>query len=95
MTKDEKKALLKQWKAKQEKKYILKKPEARSLFKYINKGLDKAPCDDTLKLTREWLAKKYDGDSEKIEAVISELDEDGGCCDCEVLMNCYERYELE
>ena len=27
------------------------------------------------------------------EAVLAEIEEMGGYCDCEVLMNCYEDYE--
>lgn len=32
---------------------------------------------------------------EQHEAVLAEIEEMGGYCDCEVLMNCYEEYEEE
>ena len=28
------------------------------------------------------------------EAILSELEDMGGYCDCEVVMNCYEDYQL-
>lgn len=31
---------------------------------------------------------------EKIESVIAEMTEMGGYCNCEVLMNCYEKYDI-
>ena len=95
MTKEEKKALLKQWKVSQQKKYILKKAEAKSLFNYLHKKLADCDCDHTLKYSLEWLKKKYDGNDERIAEIMEELNADGGFCDCEVLLNCYERYELE
>lgn len=33
-------------------------------------------------------------EEEKIESVIAEMKEMGGYCDCEVLMNCYEKYDI-
>ncbi len=32
---------------------------------------------------------------EKRAAVLAEIREMGGYCDCEVLMNCYEKYDIE
>ena len=32
---------------------------------------------------------------EKKEGILAEMRDMGGYCDCEVLLNCYERYELE
>ena len=32
---------------------------------------------------------------EKKAGILDEIKEMGGYCDCEVLLNCYERYELE
>ncbi len=31
---------------------------------------------------------------EKIESVITEMKEMGGYCDCEVLLNCYEKFDI-
>ena len=93
LSKEEKKAMLKAYKEKQNKKYILKKREAKSLFGYITKQLSKSDCDHSLRYTQEWLEEKYDEKTR--ELVIGEIQEDGGYCDCEVLMNCYERYEID
>ena len=94
LTKEEKKAMLKTYKEKQNKKYILKKREVKSLFNYISKELSTAECDHTLKNTQAWLEKKYE--DEKIrQLAIGEIKDDGGYCDCEVLLNCYERYEID
>ncbi len=95
MDKNDKKALLRAWKEKQKKPYILKKSNAQSLFRYLGKCLEKELCDHTLRHTNAWLQKKYPGNQEIISQVLVEIQEDGGHCDCEVLMNCYERYELE
>lgn len=94
LTKEEKKAMLKAYKEKQNKKYILKKKDVKSLFNYIAKQLSVAECDHTLKHTQAWLEKKYE--DEKIrQCVIDEIKDDGGYCDCEVLLNCYERCEID
>lgn len=95
MDKNEKKAMLRAWREKQKKTYLLKKPQAKSLFNYLHKSLDKAPCDHTLCHTKEWLQKKYPDQVDLINQALQEMQEDGGFCDCEVLLNCYERYELE
>ncbi len=93
MDKNEKKALLQAWKAKQNKAYILNKSNAKSLFGYIEKCLDKAPCNHTLCHTMKWLRKKYPTEDEIVNQILSEIQEDGGYCDCEVVLNCYEHYE--
>lgn len=95
LSKDQKKAMLRAYKEKQNKKYILKKAEAKSLFSFLRKKLSENTCDHTLRFSEEWITKKFSEDTGKINAVIRELQEDGGYCDCEVLLNCYERYELE
>lgn len=94
LSKEEKKALIKAYMAKQNKKYVLKKNEAKSLFNYITKQISNVGCDHTLKHTEAWLAKKFE-DEDKRQLVLKEIAEDGGFCDCEVVMNCYERYDLE
>ena len=94
MSKEDKKALLRQWREKQKKVYVLKKRDAKSLFSYISHQLEKAPCDHTLTHARAWLARKFEDEAIR-EAVLRELEEDGGGCDCEVILNCYERYELD
>ncbi len=93
LSKEEKKALLKAYEEKQNKKYLLKKKDAKSLFNYISKQLSAGGCDHTLQYTEAWLAKNYEDEAIRQQA-LNEIREDGGYCDCEVLLNCYERYEL-
>ena len=76
------------------KAYILKKREAKSLFTHITRQLAKTPCDHTLTHARAWLEKKFP-DGARHDAIIREWQEDGGGCDCEIILNCYERYELD
>lgn len=94
LTKEQKKALMNAWKEKQKKAYILKKREAKSLFTHITRQLAKTPCDHTLTHARAWLEKKFP-DGARHDAIIREWQEDGGGCDCEIILNCYERYELD
>lgn len=93
LSKEEKKALLKKWKAAQNKKYMLSKTKVRSLFHYLELQLSKTACDHSLRFTEQWLEKNLP--PEKTEGVIAEIREMGGYCDCEVLLNCYEKYDIE
>ncbi len=83
----DKKALKDAWKTSQQKEYILTNDEANDLLDYLEEIEE---CDHTLKHTKAWLAENIEED--KIEAVLQELEEMGGYCDCEVAMNCYEDY---
>lgn len=94
LSKEQKKALLNAWKEKQKKVYILKKRDAKSLFSYLNRQLAKTACDHTLTHAQTWLEKKYPDEAQR-EAILREWQEEGGFCDCEILLNCYERYELD
>ena len=93
LTKEQKKELLRNWRAEQKKKYPLNKTNARRLFSHLRKELSKLPCDHTLKHTEQWIDAHCP--PEKKEGILEEIREMGGYCDCEVLLNCYERYELE
>mgnify|MGYP001128463349 CR=1 FL=1 len=92
LSKEEKKALLKKWKISQHKNYILTKKEAEILLNYLDEILENTPCDNTLRFTKQWLQTNLP--AEKIEGVLAEMRVMGGYCDCEVLMNCYEEYNL-
>ncbi len=94
LSKEEKKALLRAYEEKLNKKYILKKRDVKSLFGHITKQLSKDGCNHTLKYTEAWLAKKYEDENIR-QQILAEIREDGGYCDCEVILNCYERYELD
>ncbi len=91
LTKEEKRAMKKAWKEGQKKTYILKKKDVSKLFDYLESELEKNPCDHTLKNTEEWVEKHHE---KKAAAIMQEIRDMGGYCDCEVVMNCYEKYEL-
>ena len=93
LSKQKKKELMRKWKAEQSKKYILNKTSVRKLFAFLKKELSTEPCDHSLKKTETWIDAHCP--PEKKESIIREITEMGGFCDCEVLLNCYERYELE
>lgn len=65
---------------------------ARELFEYLEEQLDNSCCDHTLRYTEQWL--KDNISQEMIESVITEITDMGGYCDCEVLLNCYEDYDI-
>ncbi len=60
------------------------------LFDFLNKKLSEYGCDDSLKLTTEFLQQKC---VEKINETESWLQENGGYCDCEVLYNIEEMFD--
>lgn len=93
LTKEEKKAMLKRWKNQQNRKYVISKAKAVKLFRFLSEQLEEQGCDETLKLTKSWLEENVP--TEKQNAVLSEIKEMGGLCDCEVLLNCYERYDID
>ena len=93
LTKEQKKELLKKWKADQNRKYVLNKASVKRLFASLRKELSAEPCDHSLKKTEQWIDAHCP--PEKKESILREIAEMGGHCDCEVLLNCYERYELE
>lgn len=92
LSKQEKKDLLKKWKAEQDKKYCLSKAKVRQLFRFLEKQLRTTPCDHSLRHTEQWICEHCP--PEKKESILHEIREMGGFCDCEVLLNCYERYNL-
>ena len=94
LSKEQKKALLNAWKEKQKKVYILKKRDAKSLFSYITRQLAKTPCNHTLTHARTWLETKYPDEAQR-DAILHEWQEESGFCDCEIILNCYERYDLD
>ena len=73
--------------------YILSKENVQKLFAYLEEQMDACGCDHTLRSTEQWL--KDNISAELHENVIAELNDMGGYCDCEVLLNCYEDYDIE
>lgn len=92
LSKAEKKARAKAWKETQRKDYLLAKENVQELFEYLEEQLDNSCCDHTRHYTEQWL--KDNIPQELIESVIAEITDMGGYCDCEVLLNCYEDYDI-
>jgi len=72
---------------------VLNRDQALELFIYLENNLSHTDCDHTLHFTGLWLIDHFAPDV--CRAAIEEIQSMGGFCDCEVLMNCYEDYELD
>ena len=92
LSKEDKNTLEKAWKAAQSNDYILAEENVQELFEYLEEQLDNSYCNHTLHHTEQWL--KDNISKEMIESVITEITDMGGYCDCEVLLNCYEDYDI-
>ena len=69
--------------------YILNRKQIKSLMSHVSKQLGPClNCDGTLKHTQNWLNNNIPSD--KREAILEEIENDGGFCDCEVVLNCYQ-----
>ena len=93
LSKEEKKALQAKYTASVSKEYILTQAQVGDLFAFLDSQLEETPCNHTLQFTAQWLEENVN--TADIEAVLAEINEMGGYCDCEVLMNCYEEYDVE
>lgn len=93
MSKKQKKEALRAYKEKNKKNYYLSKEEVTELFQYLEEALEMVACDHTLKNTDNWLRENID-DEERCNHIRQEIKADGGYCDCEVLCNCYEEYDI-
>ncbi len=71
----------------------LRRDQVREMFIYVNARLAETGCDNTPRYTDLWLKEHLD--PEQYRAAVKEIQEVGGFCDCEVLMNCYEDYDLD
>ena len=70
----------------------LKKEEAESLMLYVDGCIAEDGCDHTTRFAEKWLNEHISPDRhEKIRAEIEDM---GGYCDCEVVCNCYEEYDI-
>ncbi|MGM8363197.1 DUF2695 domain-containing protein [Flavobacterium sp. ARAG 55.4] len=97
MDKEEKqrrKQILNELKQKQQEEFEQCLPMERKLFKnlfdYLDNHLEENGCDDTNKLTVQFLEKKK---LKNIEIILMWLAENGGYCDCEILANVEEKFE--
>ncbi|GAA4317353.1 DUF2695 domain-containing protein [Flaviaesturariibacter amylovorans] len=61
------------------------------LFDHLGEALEEEECDDTLRRTKTFLAEAGVADPKK---VVAWLMAHGGRCDCEVLANVEEKFEV-
>lgn len=78
--------------AQQKGAHLLTATQAADLFAYVEIRIQDQGCNHTRRFTQEWLDANIQPGQH--EAVLTELEDMGGFCDCEVLLNCYEDYEL-
>ncbi len=89
---DRSKMMKMEYKKQQRREHILSANEAASLMQYVELKLQYHTCKHNHRFTQEWLEKNVD--FMKHDAILTELEDMGGYCDCEVVANCYEDYEL-
>ncbi len=90
---EETRSLKRQWKEEQQGKYLLSKKQVVELFAFLEDALEQEPCNHTLSNTEKWLVQHFEDKQRR--SILHEIQEMGGYCDCEVLMNCYEDYDIE
>ncbi len=87
------KEILRQLKATEKENFEKALPLARAifleLFDYVTENLD-GDCDQSLTLTIEFLTGRG---IENIDEVVEWIKDQGGYCDCEVLMNVHDKFE--
>lgn len=60
---------------------------AIEMFRYVAENVGTYGCDNTMRFTRKWLMKHFDHDLSKVSDAMDFLMDNGGYCDCEVLLN--------
>ena len=81
-----------EYRKQQRREHILSENEAASLLQYVELKLQYHTCKHDHRYTLEWLEQHVD--FMQHEAILTELEDMGGYCDCEVVLNCYEDYQL-
>ena len=81
-----------EYRKQQRREHILSENEAASLLQYVELKLQYHTCKHDHRYTMEWLEQHVD--FMQHEAILTELEDMGGYCDCEVVLNCYEDYQL-
>ena len=76
----------------QKKPHILCANDAAALFEYLDIRIREEGCNHTHRFCQAWLEAHVD--FMKHSAILNEMEDMGGYCDCEVLRSCYEDYEL-
>lgn len=72
--------------------HILSANDAASLMKYVEIRVHEEGCNHTHRFCQAWLDEHVSFVHH--HAIMNELEDMGGYCDCEVLQNCYEDYKL-
>jgi hypothetical protein len=91
--KDKRKEILRQLKAKEKENFQSSLPIDKEIFQELFDYLDGNlgdECDHSLAMTIEFLKEKG---IENIDKVVEWLNDNGGYCDCEVLINVEEKFE--
>ena len=93
MDEKDRKKKLREWRAQQRRvtgsRFPLPEAELEALFDALDSELSSRACSHTLKFCRTWLAAR----GHAVEIVIEWLKDNGGYCDCEVLMNVEPRFD--
>ena len=76
-----------------EEKRVLNRAQAKNLLNYVATRLSSEGCDNTPRFTMQWLQDNLSSD--RVEAALAEIRDMGGYCDCELLLNCYDDYDLD
>lgn len=91
MDKARKRELVKAWTKEQRSiaraRLPLTNPEFGNLFEMLDQKISQLGCDHSLKMTRAWLKSRQ----RNLDVVFEWFDDNGGCCDCEVLFNCEDK----
>lgn len=92
MDRKRKKELKRQWQAQERSAAYAALPlwidDMRAMFEWLNFAVPEFGCNHTRIMTIDWL--KQNG--HPVEKVLAWLDGNSGHCDCEVLLNCEERF---
>ena len=89
---DRSKMMKMEYKPQQPKPHILTADQAASLMQYVELRLQYHTCKHNHRFTMEWLEQHMD--FMQHDAILNELEDMGGYCDCEVLRSCYVDYQL-
>lgn len=89
---DRSKMMKMEYKTQQKIDHILTPDQAASLLQYVELKLQYHTCKHNHRFTQEWLEQNIS--FMQHDAILNELEDMGGYCDCEVLRSCYEDYEL-
>jgi hypothetical protein len=93
MDKNRKKLLLAQWRQENKRHLELGREEAEAMLMYVDECIAEQGCDHTLRFTASWMNEHIP--HERHEKIYAEIEDMGGYCDCEMVCNCYEDYDID